>query len=100
MLGVGGALAAGGAQGASRATVHIKDIDFSPRVLKVSRATTVRWTFEDEDTPHDVTSRRTPKFRSSTTKQAGSYSVRFTKPGTYHYVCTIHINMKGTIVVR
>jgi plastocyanin len=30
---------------------------------------------------------------------ASSYSVAFPNPGTYHYVCTIHPGMEGTIVV-
>lgn len=79
--------------------VHIVDIDFSPKLLKVKRGTTVTWSFEDKNTPHNVTSRGKSKFKSSPTKQSGTYSVRFTKPGTYSYVCTIHFNMKAKIVV-
>ena len=29
----------------------------------------------------------------------GVWEVKFTKPGTYNYTCTIHIAMDGTIVV-
>jgi plastocyanin len=100
VAGVGGTvLPAGSAHGAASKTVHIKGIDFSPRVLKVRPGTTVRWVFEDPNTPHNVTSRGHTKFRSSPTKQSGSYAFRFTKHGRYAYVCTIHLNMKGTIVV-
>lgn len=88
------------AQGSSVKTVHIKNIDFSPRTLHIARGTTVRWLFQDANTPHNVTSRGRTKFRNSHTKQSGSYAFRFTKTGTYKYVCTIHLNMKGTIVVR
>jgi plastocyanin len=88
------------AQGATTKTVHIKNIRFSPTVLKVSKGTTVRWTFEDARTPHNVTSKGSTKFKSSHTQQSGSYSVRFNKAGTYHYVCTIHFNMKASIVVH
>ncbi len=80
--------------------VHIVDIDFSPRILNAKRGDTVRWTFEDADTPHNVASRGTKRFRSSPTRQSGSYSYRFTRSGTYLYVCTIHFNMKGRVVVR
>jgi len=100
VLAMGATLVTDGAEGASTTTVHIKDIDFSPHVKKVARGSTVRWAFEDKDTPHNVSSRGTPKFRNSTTRQTGSYTVRFTKQGAYRYVCTIHVNMKGTIVVR
>ena len=27
------------------------------------------------------------------------YSIKFTKAGTYHYICTVHDHMKGTVVV-
>ena len=97
-----GLTVAGGASSAAAAgsvRVRIKNIDFSPHKLAVKRGTTVRWTFEDAATPHNVTSRGRLKFHSSATKQSGSYSVRFTKPGSYRYICTIHFNMKGTIVV-
>ena len=87
------------AEGAGTKRVHIKGIDYSPHTLNVSKGTTVTWTFEDVNTPHTVTSRGTTKFRGSPAKQSGSYSFRFTKPGTYKYVCTIHFNMKARIVV-
>lgn len=87
------------AAASSSAHVRIKNIDFSPHKLTVKRGTTVSWTFEDAATPHNVTSRGRLKFHSSPTKQSGSYSVRFTKPGTYRYICTIHFNMKASIVV-
>ena len=27
------------------------------------------------------------------------YKLKFTHAGTYHYICTVHDNMKGTVVV-
>lgn len=99
-IGAGGVL--GTAAASSAATVRIKGIDFSPHTLTVRKGTTVTWKFldGDTDTPHNVASRGTKRFRSSATKQDGTYSVRFTKTGTYRYVCTIHPNMKARIVVR
>jgi len=93
-------LTAGPAQGASTKRVRIVDIDFTPSSVAIVRGTTVRWTFEDEDTQHNVVSRGTKRFPNSPTKSSGSYSYRFTKTGTYSYVCTIHFNMKGRVVVR
>jgi plastocyanin len=29
----------------------------------------------------------------------GTYTVRFRRPGTYRYVCTIHPNMRGRVIV-
>jgi plastocyanin len=95
-----GLVLAGPADGAATKRVRIVGIDFSPHSLTVSRGTTVRWTFEDSNTPHNVTSRGKRRFPSSHTKTSGSYAYRFTKAGTYTYVCTIHFNMKGRVVVR
>lgn len=94
-----GGLLLGTADAATTASVQIKGIDFHPHTLKVHRGTTVTWSFDDEATPHNVTSRGSTKFKSSPTKQSGHYSVRFAKAGTYRYVCTIHFNMKAKIVV-
>ena len=80
--------------------VEIKDIDFTPSALKVTKGTTVRWEFEDDATAHNVRSRGTRRFRSSPTKSSGSYSVRFRRAGTYRYVCTLHPGMAGRVVVR
>lgn len=101
-LPLAGVVSAGSAGAASKkAVVHIKDIDFSPKALKVKKGTTVTWRFEDgaSFTPHNVTSTGKKRFKSSTTKQDGTYSVKFTKKGTYTYVCTIHLNMKAKIIV-
>jgi plastocyanin len=95
------AAATGAPAGASSShTVRIKDIDFNPRATTVHRGDTVRWVWLDGSTPHNVKSRGASSFRSSPTKTRGTYTVRFTRAGTYKYVCTIHFNMKGKIVVR
>ncbi len=95
-----GASAQGGARTAATRTVSIKDIDFHPKRLVIAKGDTVTWKFQDAVVSHNVTSRGTLRFRSSQTKQAGKYSVRFTKSGTYRYVCTIHPNMVASVVVR
>ena len=35
-----------------------------------------------------------------TTPLPASGQIKFTAPGTYHYVCLIHPFMRGTIIVR
>lgn len=80
--------------------VSIADIDFNPRVKTIRRGDTVRWTWRDGNTPHNVKSRGSLRFRSSPTKTRGTHSVRFVRGGTYRYVCSIHLNMRGRIVVR
>jgi plastocyanin len=52
-----------------------------------------------DDEPHTVTS-LDGLFRSGALDQDESFSFKFTKPGTYRYVCTIHPRMTGEVVVR
>lgn len=96
--------AATGVPGAGAATtkrVIIKDIDFTPATVTITRGSRVTWVWRDGSVPHDVTSRGTKRFRSTPeAKNTGTYTVRFTRPGTYRYVCTIHANMRGKVVVR
>lgn len=80
--------------------VSLKDIEFSRTVVQIHRGDRVRWTWRDGTTPHDVTSTGSPRFRSSATKSAGTHLVTFRKAGTYRYRCTIHLNMRGRVVVR
>ena len=76
-----------------------KDIEFRARTVRIHRGDSVRWLFRDAPSSHNVTSRGTPRFRSSVSQQSGSYRVRFTRRGTYRYVCTIHPGMTGRVVV-
>lgn len=90
-------LAFAGAHAASGRSVSMKGIRFSPSTVTISRGQTVTWKFDDGSTPHNVVATR---FHSSPTKSRGSYTVRFTRAGTYSYVCTIHPGMRGKVVVR
>lgn len=87
------------ATAATTRTVRIENIDFSKPIVRIIKGDTVRWLFRDSPSSHNVTSTGTRRFRSSASKLTGSYSVRFTKSGTYRYVCTIHPNMTGKVVV-
>lgn len=82
-------------------TIAVKDDVFSPKRTTVSKDTLVTWRWQG-DNPHNVKSRGTKRFKSSQTKTSGTHRVRFTKAGTYRYVCTIHEDdgMTGTIIVR
>ena len=88
------------AAAASRATVTIRNIDFHRRSVTIRRGGSVTWRFVDPQVSHNVTSRGTPRFRSSPTKLTGTYTVSFKRAGVYRYVCTIHANMHGRVVVR
>ena len=78
--------------------ISAKDFMFSPTTVTVKVGSTVTWTNLDDE-PHTVFS-DTGLFRSSALDTKDSFSYKFDKAGTYHYSCTIHPRMVGTIVVE
>src|SRR5580704_236015 len=76
-------------------TIVVKSFMFSPTNLKVKAGTKITWTNKDEE-PHTVASDE-GVFRSAALDTDESFSYKFDKPGTYHYTCTIHPRMIGTI---
>lgn len=95
--------AAGGQVAASQAsgrTVTLRDIAFAPKSLTISRGTTVTFRWRDEATAHNVVSTGAKRFSPIGIRETGSRSRKFTKAGTYRYVCTLHPGMSGRITVR
>lgn len=92
------ALASSGAHTAATHSVALKNIRFHPGTLSIKRGDTVTWLWEDKGIEHNVTG---SGFKSRTMTK-GSFSVRFTRAGTFNYRCTIHAaeGMKGSIVVH
>ena len=78
--------------------VVVKDFMFSPTPLTVKAGSTVTWTNMDDE-PHTAVS-DTGAFKSGGMDTNESFSFKFDKPGTYHYTCTIHPRMVGTIIVQ
>jgi plastocyanin len=83
---------------ASPAQVVIKDFMFSPKSITVKAGSTVTWVNKDDE-PHSVVS-DTGQFRSGAVDTDESFAHKFDKPGTYHFSCSIHPRMVGTIVVE
>jgi amicyanin len=80
-------------------TISIKNFMFSPSTLTVKAGTKVTFV-NDDSTPHTATgSGSSAMINSGNLNQGQTYSVTFSKPGTYQYTCTIHPYMKGTIKV-
>jgi plastocyanin len=77
--------------------VTIRNFAFGPQVITVKAGTTVHWTNNDTEA-HTVTS-NTGAFGSPVLQPGTGYSFTFTKPGTYHYHCTIHPFMTGMVMV-
>ena len=82
----------------SSTIVMAKDFMFAPTSLTVTAGSTVTWTNRDEE-PHTVVS-DIGLFRSGAMDTNESFSFKFDKPGTYHYACSIHPRMVGTILVQ
>ena len=71
---------------------------FSPARIEVVPGTTVTWTNQGQ-TEHTV---KGPGFFSPKALGHGEkYSFRFSKPGRFRYLCTLHPTlMRGTVVVK
>lgn len=78
-------------------TVAIKNFAFAPAAVTVRAGTTVTWTNDDEEA-HTVTTASGP-VHSKALAPGATFAYRFAKPGTYHYICTIHPYMQGTVTV-
>jgi plastocyanin len=92
----------GGSGGAKAGTsVMMKNIKFVPMDVTVKKGDTVVWTNNDSVT-HNVTKEKGPgpDFKSSNLDGGDTYKYKFTAPGKYDYVCTIHPNQAGTVTVK
>jgi plastocyanin len=78
--------------------IVVKDYMFMPMSLTVKAGSTVTWSNMDDE-PHSVVS-DTGLFRSGAMDTNENFSFKFDKPGTYHFTCSIHPRMVGTIVVQ
>jgi plastocyanin len=81
------------------ATTHVsmaKSYRFDPGTIEIKAGDTVTWTNNDNFT-------HTVKVDGQADHKVGrgdSVSITFDKPGTYHYICTLHSrDMEGTVIV-
>lgn len=85
-------------QGAVPNSIEVKDFMFMPTTLTVHAGDKVTWVNKDDE-PHTVVS-DTGMFRSGAMDTDESFSFKFDEPGTYHFTCSIHPRMVGTVVVK
>lgn len=88
-----------GDKGSGGIEVKIDNFTFGPTTLKVAPGTTVTWTNRD-DVPHTVVSDDKTTFKSKALDTDEQFSYTFSKPGTYHYFCSVHPKMTGEVVVQ
>ncbi len=84
--------------------VTLKGFAFNPMTVRVKPGTTVKWHWEDgPHGDHNITplaKKGGRLFKGTGTRTSGYYSVRFTKPGTYYYECSVHpLTMQAKIIV-
>jgi len=91
------AAALGGARAASTHTVSLEHFAFRPATLSIRRGDSVTWVWRDSR-EHNVTF----SGLHSRTQVHGTFTVRFTRPGTFSYRCTIHVaeGMRGRVIVH
>ena len=85
------------AHAAASGSVTIQNFAFNPGTVNVNTGDTVTWTNRDSS-PHTATGNG-GSFNTGTLKKGQSASHTFAKPGRFAYICAIHPNMKGTVVV-
>jgi len=78
-------------------TVRVADDYFKAKTVRITKGSTVTWKWVGSD-DHQIAGRG---FRSRL-RASGTYRHKFTKHGTFRYICTVHVEqgMKGTVIVR
>lgn len=79
-------------------TVTIEDMRYSPQTLTVRRGDRITWINKDL-VPHTVTA-TDGRFDSHVIGPGGSWTYVARKTGEYDYMCTLHVTMKGRVMVR
>jgi plastocyanin len=79
-------------------TIVLKNFHFSPVSLTVPAGTAVTWKNLDGE-PHTIVSIE-GVFRSDALDQDDVFTYTFNSPGTYKFLCSIHPQMRGTIIVQ
>lgn len=79
--------------------IEIAEFAFGPADAVVPVGTTVTWTNND-GFDHTIVAANDAFPESPSLGDGATYSFTFTEPGTYPYICGIHPQMRGTIVVE
>ena len=83
---------------AASPVVSIDHNTFIPSEITVAPGTIVTWV-NNEAMPHTVVDLN-KGFRSKTLVKDAKFSFTFTTAGDYSYLCSIHPNMKGKVIVK
>lgn len=76
--------------------IAVEDFEFSPTEKTFKVGETVKW----KNTGEQIHNVKGTGFFSRGMDPDATYTVTFKKPGSYDYLCTLHPQMKGTVVVE
>jgi plastocyanin len=79
--------------------VDMKNIKFVPQTVTVKVGQTVKWTNGDP-VAHTVTAKSGSDVDSGTVGPNQTFETKFAKAGRVDYVCSIHPNQTGTVIVK
>jgi plastocyanin len=82
-------------QTGTQVDVSMADLKFDPASLQVKKGTTVVWTNKDT-VPHNIVGNN---FSSGPLNPGQSFSYTFSEDGNYDYYCSLHPEMKASVVV-
>jgi plastocyanin len=91
-------VAKGADAAAGDVSITVKNFDFHPMAVTIPVGAAVTWKNLDGE-PHTVTS-LDGSFRSEALDEDDTFSFKFTKPGVYKYLCTIHPKMVASVTVK
>ncbi|OGZ34255.1 MAG: hypothetical protein A2174_03585 [Candidatus Portnoybacteria bacterium RBG_13_41_18] len=85
-------------------SVKIENFAFDPQSIRIKAGDILIWTNYDT-APHKILSDQSsatylPDLVSDELSRLGQYGYKFNQPGTYNYYCSIHPDMKGTVIVE
>lgn len=78
--------------------IDIAGFAFAPSTLNIKVGDVVIWTNSDS-VIHKIASDSGTELQSSSLSNGQTYTHTFNTAGTYTYHCSIHIAMKGTVIV-
>ena len=86
------------AKPAGKNFVTIQNFAFSPATITVKAGQSITWTNEDS-AGHSATADDN-SWDTGVLPQGQSKAITFAKAGTYTYHCSVHPNMKATVIVQ
>jgi YVTN family beta-propeller protein len=92
-----GSASAGASSDSSAGAVKIAGFAFAPASVELKAGQSITWT-NDDGAPHAISVKGGAS--SPILAPGETHSMKFDKPGSYDYVCSVHPYMTGRIMVR